>query len=94
MENEFLLWMENNLPVSENSRLKYARAIRAVSKDMINENVIDKQLYNISSPIEFKSLSNAIFNNSYFISKDDRGNRMYSVAMNHYLDFLRNRSSL
>ncbi len=91
MENEFLLWMEINLSISENSRLKYARAIRAVSKDMINENVIDKQLYNISSPIEFESLSNVIFNNSYFISKDYRGNRMYSVAMNHYLDFLRDR---
>lgn len=58
-------------------------------KDMIEEGVIDKNIYSIVSSIEFEQVWKKILDNTFFQKKDTRGNRMYSVAMKHYLDFLR-----
>lgn len=74
--------------ISDSSVNKYLRAIRAVTKDMFEEGIIDKDLYHISSALEFAKYRDKIFSNNFFIEKDTRGNRMYSVAMNHYLNFL------
>ncbi len=88
MEEQFEIWLEGNLNLSENSVKKYCRAIRAITKDMLEEGVIDKNLYNISSSLEFERYMDIIYNNNVFVEKDTRGNRMYSVAMKHYLRFL------
>lgn len=88
MEEQFKNWLKCNLNLSDNSVNKYCRAIRAVTKDMLEEGVIDKDLYNVSSSLEFEEYKYSICNNDAFIEKDTRGNRMYSVAMKHYLRFL------
>ena len=88
MEKQFEIWLEANLNLSESSVKKYCRAIRAIAKDMLEEGVIDKNLYNISSSLEFERYLDSIYKSNVFIEKDTRGNRMYSVAMRHYLRFL------
>ena len=88
MEELFGKWLQTNKNLSQSSIGKYQRAIRAVSKDMNEEGVIDFDLYSITSAHQFYSLKKEIFGNDYFDSKDTRGNRMYSVAMNHYYEFL------
>lgn len=88
MEEQFEIWLKMNLNLSESSVKKYCRAIRAITNDMLGEGVIDKDLYSISSPLEFEKYKESIYNSNVFIEKDTRGNRMYSVAMKHYLRFL------
>lgn len=88
MEELFGKWLQTNKNLSQSSIGKYQRAIRAVSKDMNEEGVIDFDLYSITSAHQFYSLKKEIFGNDYFDSKDTRGNRMYSVTMNHYYEFL------
>ena len=91
MEELFGKWMQTNKNLSQSSIGKYQRAIRAVSKDMNEEGLIDFDLYSVTSSSVFYSLKEKIFNNNYYDSKDARGNRMYSVAMNHYYEFLHSR---
>ena len=88
MEELFGIWLQSDKKLSKSSIGKYQRAIRAVSKDMNEEGLIDFDLYSVTSSSAFYSLKKDIFNNDYFDSKDTRGNRMYSVAMNHYYEFL------
>ena len=57
MEKLFAEWLKNNTNLSDSSIGKYTRAIRAITKDMIAERIIDKDLYNIKSPIELTSFS-------------------------------------
>lgn len=87
----FRKWLEETTKLSESSVGKYTCAIRAVTKDMLSEGVIDKDLYNISSSIEFDSILRDITSNRFFDLKDTKGNRMYSVALNHYSEFLKSR---
>ena len=88
MEERFAEWLGENLNISESSIGKYKRAIRAVTKDMEEEGVIEKDLYLVTSPTDFYRIKEKIFENKFFYDKDTRGNRMYSVAMNHYYEFL------
>lgn len=88
MEELFGNWLMKNRNLSRNSVGKYQRAIRAVSKDMNEEGLIDFDLYSITSAKAFHSIKKEIINNNFFDSKDTRGNRMYSVALNHYYEFL------
>lgn len=94
MEKLFAEWLKNNTNLSDSSIGKYTRAIRAITKDMIAERIIDKDLYNIKSPIEFDLLMKDIISNRFFDLKDKKGNRMYSGAMNHYSNFLKNMMTL
>ena len=91
MEKLFREWLEETTKLSESSIGKYIRAIRAITKDMLAEGVIDKDLYNVTSSIEFDSMKKDITSNKCFNLKDTKGNRMYSVAMNHYSEFLKSR---
>jgi len=88
MEELFGIWLKDNYSLSDNSIGKYKRAIRAVTKDMLEEGVIDSDLYSTTSSTEFELIKQLIFNNRCFDQKDTRGNRMYSVAMNHFQEFL------
>lgn len=91
MEELFGKWLKDNLNVSENTIGKYKRAINAVSKDMVEEGVIDKNLYLIVSSAEFEKVRESILDNTFFQKKDTKGSRMYSVAMKHYAEFLGSR---
>ena len=91
MEKLFREWLETNKKLSDSSIGKYTRAIRAITKDMLSEGVISKDLYDITSAVEFDNVMKIIFSDNFFSKKDTRGNRMYSVAMNHYYEFLESR---
>lgn len=88
MESMFGEWLKINRNVSDSTISKYKRAIRAVSKDMNEEGVLQGDLYSISSFQEFESIKSNIFANDFFTEKDTRGHRMYSVALNWYSEFL------
>ena len=87
----FRAWLEENTKLSDSSIGKYIRAIRSITKDMLSEGVIEKDIYNVTASIEFDSMMKDISVNKIFNMKDTKGNRMYSVAMKHYSDFLKSR---
>lgn len=97
LEKEFIEWLgnekrkKNGDRLSESSAYKYARAINSVSADMININAINTHLYNITSPSELKTLISQIRDNNDFCSKNETGHNMYSVALEHYLEFISER---
>lgn len=80
---EIIYVKSNGEKISEASIQKYSSAIGAVSKDMQEDNLIDKNiedmdLYELDIAIE------KILNNTQFIIKDTTGNRMYSCALKRY----------
>ena len=89
MENQFGVWLKVNCNISDSAIGKYKRAIRAVSKDMIEEAVLQGDLYSISSWEKYESVKAKILANDFFIDKDTKGHRMYSCAMNLYSSFLK-----
>lgn len=88
MEAAFEKWLRESERVSVSSTEKYVRSIRAVSKDMMSEGVISKELYKINSYSEYVIALKAIMENDFFIEKNNRGNRMYSSALKKYAKFL------
>ena len=91
MEDLFGQWLSLNCDISKSTIGKYKRAIRAVSKDMIEEGILQGDLYSISSWEKYESVKAEILANDFFIDKDTRGHRMYSRALNLFGEFLKKR---
>lgn len=91
MEQLFRKWLEENTELSESSIGKYVGAIRTITKDMLSEGVINKNLYNVTSAAELCIIMKAIYSNSFFDKKDTRGNKMYSNALNQYYEYLKSK---
>ncbi|WP_435165118.1 hypothetical protein [Paenibacillus glycanilyticus] len=91
-EFEFWLLNKNNettgIGLSKSSAYKYSRAINSISKDMIKWGIIKENLYNITSLYDLMENIDLIKGNEYFIRKNIKGHNMYSVALDHYLDFI------
>lgn len=85
--SEFSEWMKENIgTLSEASIYKYSRAINTISEDMIRLGIIDKNIL-FMSELQFDKYMPVIFNQEKFISKDKKGNKMYSNALKQYRMF-------
>lgn len=82
---EFYDFLQKTKP---NSASHYESGVRAVSKDMLSEGVIEKPLSEMTSP-EFEIAVFKILHNEFFIAKNKRGNNMYSNAIKQYQCFLK-----
>lgn len=80
---------ERNL--SKSSAYKYARAINTISQDMIKEGLFEGSFYTNSSLQAIKKDITCIKNNKLFISKNQIVHNMYSVALDHFINFLQER---
>lgn len=83
---EFLL----NKGLSENSAKYYANAMGGKVADCIRDNV-DSYLRNIYSIRDYNTVfdwSLSLYRTSQFKELDNKGNRQYSCALKHYLEFL------
>lgn len=83
---EFLL----NKGLSENSAKYYANAMGGKVADCIRDNV-DSYLHNIYSIRDYNTVfdwSLSLYRTSQFKELDNKGNRQYSCALKHYLEFL------
>jgi putative restriction endonuclease len=66
---------------------KYSSAIDSISSDMIKINLINKNLYNISSELELLFVVDKILNCTDFIEKNKKGHNMYSAALKKFMDY-------
>lgn len=88
MSNEFIEWMIDKKGIAETSARKYVSAITVVSSDMIKRGIIAIDLYQCRSAVVLQDEVEKIRCDPYFQEKNRRGNNMYSVALNHYLEFI------
>jgi len=87
----FEKWLEQNTALSQSTIGKYMRAIRTISSEMNERNLVEVELYNINNASFIESVIHRFENHSYFQRKDERGNRMYSNALKYYREFLLNK---
>lgn len=88
------LFGNSNTPgrnLSKSSAYKYARAINTISQDMIKEGLFEGSFYTNGSLHEIKRDITSIKKNKFFISKNQIGHNMYSVALDHFICFLQER---
>ncbi len=84
----FKFWLSENTSLTENSKNKYCSAINNISKDMQDQGILRKSLYN-TDKLELDKLKDKILSNTFFIEKNSRGNNMYSSALGYYDQFLK-----
>lgn len=95
MLGEFEKWLltysntKRKSGLSKSSAYKYSRAIKTISEDMLDCGVINDSFLNIKDVVELSRYINKIKNSDDFILKNDRGNKMYSNALDYYLEFIR-----
>ena len=78
-ESDFSHWLADNKPKSQNN---YLSGVRAVSRDMLAANVIERPLFEMNR-LEYEIALLKIFLNPDFIQKNRRGNKMYSNSLKH-----------
>ena len=86
IKDNFILWMGQTTDLSENSRKKYAGAINTVSKDMMTLGIISKSLFEMKRS-ELDIVIPLILNNVDFISKNIRGDHMYSNGLKQFRSY-------
>jgi len=85
-----------NKGLSENSAKYYANAMGGKVADCIRENV-DSDLHNIYSVSDYNTVfdwSLSLYRTSQFKELDNKGNRQYSCALKHYLEYLYSTNSM
>ena len=85
--NDFSDWMTHNSKLGESSIYKYKRAVNTVSNEMLEQQVVNKSLFNMNL-VELDIAIYNIFDNPLFIEKNTRGNHMYSNALKQYRYFM------
>lgn len=90
MNENYYNWLMINTHLKEISCKKYTNAIKTVSDEMIKLGIINKRIENCQNIIEYKALLEKILECSEFLEKDKRGNRMYSMSLRYYLQYLGN----
>lgn len=74
--------------VKESSVKHYIGAINTISKYLVEKEKIKQSVYEIIDLEEILSLRDYLYQDKDFIEKDIKGNRMYSVGLNHYCRFV------
>lgn len=87
ISNPFSDWLTHNTSLSESSVGKYSGAVGTISKEMYEKGTIQKRLENMS-PFELDLAIALIMSDSDFVSKNTRGNHMYSNALKQYRYFI------
>ncbi len=80
---EFANWMKENTKLSESSIYKYSHAVNTISKEMLENCIIPIDLFSMSI-YQLDIYIPKVLNNSYFITKNSTGNKMYSNALKQY----------
>ena len=85
----FKRWI-NITGLSESSAKKYSSAVfGSISEWARDAELIDSSLIEISDPQEFEILAEKITRLPIFIERNDKGNNMYSSALNKYSEYLK-----
>ncbi len=88
MKNRFNTWLKQTRPNIITKPEKYSNTITTISNHLakkLHENI---DLYEITNPKEVLNLKKKYFSYKVFLDKNNRGNSMYSRALDLYIEFL------
>ena len=89
MKNRFVEWMLEN-QFEQKTVNNYTNAISIVSREAINENLINKSVYDIDNVKELDELLEKLNQNQTYIKRRIASHNTNSAAMNQYRKFLEN----
>lgn len=87
MKNRFVEWMLKN-QFEQKTVNNYTNAISVVSREAINENLINKPIYDIDNVKELDELLEKLNQNQTYIERRVASHNTNSAAMNQYRKFL------
>jgi len=88
----FKRWIKNT-GLSESSAKKYSSAVfGSISVWAKEAGLVDSSLLEISNPKEFEELAGKIIQLPIFQERNEKGNNMYSSALNKYSEYLKDAS--
>lgn len=87
MKNRFVEWMLKN-QFEQKTVNNYTNAISIVSREAINENLINKSIYDIDNVKELDELLDKLNQNQTYIERRVASHNTNSAAMNQYRKFL------
>ena len=65
----------------------YCTAVRTASRYLQEKGLIEGELFEIESLSKLKELRDVLYADGSFIEQNQVGNNMYSVGLNHFVDF-------
>ena len=80
---EFSVWMRENSTLSDSSVYKYTRAVNTISNEMKEKGVITESLL-VMSALQLDIFVPLILHDPDFVTKNKRGDHMYSNALKQY----------
>ncbi|MEH7254312.1 hypothetical protein V7111_19505 [Neobacillus niacini] len=83
-KDHFINWLEDTTKLAKYSIRRYAGAIETLSEELRDYGINERDLYNVTD----MNIIDCILNNSLFQEKNNRGNRMYSAALNHFKSYI------
>lgn len=83
-KKSFIKWLENNTNISPYSVNRYANAIDTISSELSIYGLNEKNLFHVC---DTTIIDNVLFN-PYFQQKNNKGNRMYSAALNYFKTYI------
>ncbi len=87
----FFEWLVNEKKLNEVTAKKYSnQAVKVIEAILVTNNFNINQLYGVSLK-KVKEIKNFLNTNLDWIDKNQKGNNMYSAALNNYLHYLESR---
>ena len=83
VDDPFAAWLSKSTKLAGSSVDKYARAVRTISQEMLDQQIIFKPILEMDS-FELDIAMALIAGNAYFVDKNKRGNHMYSNALKQF----------
>jgi len=89
----FSKWLILNSSLAESSIGKYERALKKITNHLIESNVVIKTLEEVDDWEKLDEIRNNYFSITENRDYDEKGNRMYSVALNRFISYKKNQGS-
>ena len=80
-------YLTNVRGASEATVNHYLGALNTISKYLVEHKKVESSVYEINELCELELLREYLYDQSDFVAKDERGNRMYSAGLNNYIRF-------
>lgn len=88
LQQYFESYLKNMRNLSDRAVAHYLSAISVMGDYLKGQGRLDRSFFEISEQDTLIEMKDALLNDAAFVEKDQRGNRMYSIALNHYIKFV------
>tara|TARA_Y100000739_G_C20588838_1_gene456813 strand:- start:70 stop:969 length:900 start_codon:yes stop_codon:yes gene_type:complete len=87
MDDNFAKWLELATDLAEKTIKNYTRAIKKISFDLSEKNIVQMSLEEITTEEDLENIKRDYFLDPEKKEMDEKGNRMYSAAFNKFISY-------